>query len=61
VMFCATGVTDGPLLPGVRMLPRNRAHTHSIVMRSATGTVRRITAEHNLDVKPSIWGPTALR
>jgi fructose-1,6-bisphosphatase class II len=55
VMFCATGITDGPLLQGVRMLPRNRAHTHSIVMRSVTGTVRRITAEHNFDVKPSLW------
>lgn len=51
VMFCATGVTDGPLLKGVRPLPGRRAHTHSIVMRSATGTVRRIEAEHNFQTK----------
>jgi fructose-1,6-bisphosphatase II len=51
VMFCATGVTDGPLLKGVRTLPNNRAHTHSIVMRSQTGTVRRIEAEHDFNIK----------
>lgn len=51
VMFCATGVTDGPLLKGVTPLPGNRANTHSIVMRSTTGTVRRIEAEHNFNIK----------
>lgn len=51
VMFCATGVTDGPLLDGVRTLPGRRAHTHSIVMRSQTGTVRRIQAEHDFNIK----------
>lgn len=51
VMFCATGVTDGPLLNGVRTLSKNRAQTHSIVMRSATGTVRRVEAEHNFNIK----------
>jgi len=51
VMFCATGVTDGPLLQGVRMLPGRRAQTHSIVMRSQTGTVRRIEAEHDFNIK----------
>lgn len=54
VMFCATGVTDGPLLKGVRTLPNNRAHTHSIVMRSATGTVRRVEAEHNFNIKNQV-------
>ncbi|MGE0526263.1 MAG: class II fructose-bisphosphatase [Bdellovibrionales bacterium] len=54
VMFCATGVTDGPLLEGVRTLPGNRAHTHSIVMRSTTGTVRRIQAEHNFNIKAPV-------
>ena len=54
VMFCATGVTDGPLLKGVLTLPGNRAHTHSIVMRSATGTVRRVEAEHNFSIKPQL-------
>ena len=51
VMFCATGVTDGPLLQGVRTLSNNRAQTHSIVMRSQTGTVRRVEAEHNFNIK----------
>jgi fructose-1,6-bisphosphatase class II len=54
VMFCATGVTDGPLLKGVRSLSGNRATTHSIVMRSATGTVRRVEAEHNFNVKSQV-------
>lgn len=48
VMFCATGVTNGPLLNGVRLLPGGRAHTNSIVMRSKTGTIRTIEAHHIL-------------
>lgn len=52
VMFCATGVTTGPLLKGVSFLPEHRASTHSIVMRSATGTIRTIEAEHQLEKKP---------
>jgi fructose-1,6-bisphosphatase II len=52
VMFCATGVTTGPLLKGVRFLAGHRVLTESIVMRSATGTIRRIDAEHSLDRKP---------
>ena len=51
VMFCATGVTDGPLLDGIRTLPRNRSKTHSVVMRSKTGTIRHIEALHNFNVK----------
>lgn len=54
VMFCATGVTDGPLLRGVHTLPGNRASTSSIVMRSKTGTVRRIEAEHNFNLKAHV-------
>ena len=54
VMFCATGVTDGPLLMGVRSLSGNRGSTHSIVMRSHTGTVRRIEAEHNFNFKNQV-------
>ena len=46
VMFAATGVTDGTMLKGVRR-HGNRVYTHSIVMRSQTGTVRMIEAEHN--------------
>ncbi len=44
--FSATGVTDGDVLQGVRYLGRT-ATTESIVMRSRSGTVRRIRAEHN--------------
>jgi fructose-1,6-bisphosphatase class II len=51
VMFCATGVTDGPLLKGVKLLPNKQAKTHSLVMRSKTGTVRTIEAHHNFNLK----------
>lgn len=44
--FAATGITGGELLDGVHFRG-DGATTHSIVMRSRTGTVRRITAEHN--------------
>ena len=50
VMFAATGVTTGPMLPGVRRYPGG-AITHSIVMRSKSGTVRRIEATHNFNRK----------
>lgn len=50
VMFAATGVTTGTMLPGVRRYPGG-AVTHSIVMRSKSGTTRRIEATHNFDVK----------
>ncbi|MCC7260540.1 MAG: class II fructose-bisphosphatase [Alphaproteobacteria bacterium] len=46
VMFAATGVTNGAMLDGVRRFAGG-ATTHSIVMRSKTGTVREIRAEHN--------------
>jgi fructose-1,6-bisphosphatase II len=45
--FSATGVTDGDVLQGVRYRGGATATTESIVMRSRTGTVRRITATHN--------------
>lgn len=50
VMFAATGVTDGALLQGVHRTP-SRAITHSIVMRSKTGTLRFVEAEHFFDLK----------
>lgn len=50
VMFAATGVTDGPMLRGVRRFAGG-ASTHSIIMRSKTGTVRRIEASHNFTRK----------
>jgi fructose-1,6-bisphosphatase class II len=52
VMFCATGITDGSLLKGVRYLSHNVCFTNSIVMRSKTGTLREIFVEHHLDKKP---------
>ena len=51
VMFCATGVTQGTFLDGVRFT-RGGATTHSVVMRSETGTVRFIHTEHHFDKKP---------
>ncbi|HEY6334246.1 MAG TPA: class II fructose-bisphosphatase, partial [Alphaproteobacteria bacterium] len=55
VMFAATGVTDGSLLRGVRRW-KGGGRTHSIVMRSKTGTVRFIEAIHNFERKPGIIG-----
>jgi fructose-1,6-bisphosphatase II / sedoheptulose-1,7-bisphosphatase len=52
VMFAATGVTDGAMLRGVRR-SRAGATTHSMVMRSKTGTVRIIEAQHNFERK--VW------
>ena len=53
VMFAATGVTDGSMLRGVRRWSSG-ASTHSIIMRSKTGTVRTISAEHNFSKKSLI-------
>ncbi len=50
VMFAATGVTDGSMLKGVRRFSGG-ASTHSMVMRSKTGTVRVIEAQHNFNRK----------
>jgi fructose-1,6-bisphosphatase II len=47
VFFSATGITDGELLEGVHFFGGG-ATTDSIVMRSRSGTVRRITATHSL-------------
>ncbi len=51
VMFCATGVTQGTYLNGVRFFTGG-AMTHSVVMRSESGTVRMIEAEHRFETKP---------
>jgi fructose-1,6-bisphosphatase II len=48
VFVAATGVTDGALLRGVRYVP-GAVITDSIVMRSRSGTVRRIEARHKLE------------
>ena len=55
VMFAATGVTDGTLLRGVRRT-RNGGSTHSMVMRSKTGTVRFIDARHDFSRKSGYDG-----
>ena len=52
VMFAATGVTSGDLMKGVRFF-KGGAHTHSIVMRSKSGTIRTIEGEHHFDRKPN--------
>ena len=44
-LFAATGVTDGRMLDGVRF-GKNIVETQTVVMRSVTGTVRWIRAEH---------------
>ncbi|MEE9314022.1 MAG: class II fructose-bisphosphatase [Rhizobiaceae bacterium] len=45
VLFAATGVTDGNMLDGVRFAS-DGIHTHTVVMRSSTGTVRWVKAKH---------------
>ncbi len=51
VMFAATGVTHGDFLKGV-VFYGGGATTHSVVMRSETGTVRYIEANHDFKRKP---------
>ncbi len=48
VFFAATGVTSGELLEGVGYLP-DGAETHTVVMRSKTGTIRFMHAHHRFD------------
>jgi fructose-1,6-bisphosphatase II len=48
VFFAATGITDGELLEGVRFHGRGKVTTHSVVMRSQSGTVRYVEATHRL-------------
>jgi fructose-1,6-bisphosphatase II len=52
VVFAATGVTSGDMLKGVRFL-KGGAKTQSMVMRSRSGTIRYIDAEHSFDRKPN--------
>ncbi len=56
VMFAATGVTDGDLLRGVRFSADGAAETHSLVMRSRSGTVRYIRTVHHLSRRPARGG-----
>ncbi|GAB0117051.1 class II fructose-bisphosphatase [Acidisoma sp. 7E03] len=50
VMFAATGVTTGPMLRGV-LRTEVGAVTHSVVMRSKSGTVRFVEAHHDFAIK----------
>lgn len=52
VYFAATGISDGELLKGVVYPGHDTAKTHSVVMRSETGTIRFIEAIHRLNKKP---------
>lgn len=54
IMFSATGVTNGDMLQGVRFFSGG-AWTHSIVMRSKSGTTRYIEAQHYFDRKPKYF------
>ena len=56
-MFAATGVTMGTMLRGVRRF-RGGAMTHSLIMRSKSGTVRYIEAKHNFDRKSAFQSKT---
>lgn len=49
-LFCATGISDSALLPGVKLIGKT-AITHSILMRARSRTVRYIRAVHNLEHK----------
>ncbi|PIF03089.1 MAG: fructose-bisphosphatase class II [Propionibacterium sp.] len=53
-IFVATGITDGNLVDGVRVMPDGSARTNSVVMRSRSGTVRYVEAYHRLD-KINAW------
>jgi fructose-1,6-bisphosphatase II / sedoheptulose-1,7-bisphosphatase len=53
VIFSATGVTNGAMLKGVRRFAGG-AETHTIVMRSKSGTVRIVEAHHNFRKKPFV-------
>jgi fructose-1,6-bisphosphatase II len=56
VFFSATGVTDGDVLQGVRYQGDRGATTESLVMRSRSGTVRRITARHDRSKLRGLFG-----
>ena len=54
--FSATGVTDGDVLQGVRYQGARGASTESLVMRTRSGTVRRITSRHDRDKLLALTG-----
>lgn len=50
ILFCATGISTGPLLRGIQVRGQT-AITHSLLLRVKMGTVRFVTAHHNLNRK----------
>jgi fructose-1,6-bisphosphatase II len=48
VFFAATGVTGGEYLRAVEFRRGDHVITHSVIMRSKTGSIRYMTATHNL-------------
>jgi fructose-1,6-bisphosphatase II len=55
IFFAATGITDGEILRGVRYTGTG-ARTHSLVMRSRSGTIRFVEAHHRWDKLMRISG-----
>lgn len=53
VFFAATGITDGEFVRGVRYRG-DYAETHSVMMRSRSGTTRRISTHHNIGLKVNL-------
>ncbi len=58
VLFAVTGITDGELLEGVKFV-HGGANTHSLVMRSASGTIRWIESFHRISKLESLRRATA--
>jgi len=50
IIFCATGITDSALLPGVRFF-NHSAVSYSILMRAKQKTIRYLKTIHNLETK----------
>ncbi len=50
ILFVATGISDSPFLKGVQVRGKT-AITHSVLMRSKSGTVRYLTTYHNMELK----------
>lgn len=50
IIFCATGISDSPLLKGVQ-IRNHTATTHSVLMRAKSKTIRQITTHHDLRTK----------
>lgn len=60
VFFAATGVTGGEFLDPVDFTGEDKATTHSVIMRSKTGSIRYMYAHHDLGRLRQLSGPTLL-